>query len=121
MWYILQGQDLKRNQKIMFSFFRTLEEGFDDDSLIFQTELLQCDAPHPPRYPTTDVTKVNCVLTADLRAVDRSLFMKTRMVDGTGYGYDVHFDLALTVETAVMKFSLEIGGREMGSVTASYE
>lgn len=105
----------------MFPFYRTLKEGFENDSLIFEAELLHCDAPFPPRYPKKDVTKVNCVLTADLRTVDRSLFVKTPMADGTGYGYEVYFDLAVTIETAVMRYSLEIGGEEMGSVTALYE
>lgn len=35
--------------------------------------------------------------------------------------YDVSFDLCVTLESAIMKFSMEINGKEMGSVYANYD
>ena len=34
--------------------------------------------------------------------------------------YDVHYDLALKLESALMTFSLEIDGQTMGSAEAQY-
>jgi hypothetical protein len=34
--------------------------------------------------------------------------------------YQVYYDLVITMESALMKFSAEFKGREMGSVQADY-
>lgn len=120
-WFILNGEDLKRDQKVEFSFRRILDEGFDDSALIFKDKLLHCETLDAPRYPKKDITKTNCILTADLRALNRRRFKKIPLMDGTGYGYEVNFDLAVTIEAGMMKFSLEVAGKEKGSVAAVYE
>ena len=120
-WYIVKGDDLKRDQRIKFPFFRTLDEGFGDNSLIFTSELMHSEATVAPKWPKIGVTKRNCTLTADLRSVDRRIFKKVSKLDGTGYGYEVYYDLVVTTAAANMKFSLEVAGKEMGSVTAVYE
>lgn len=106
---------------MVFPFYRTLEEGFVDHSLIFRDELLHCDISVAPKWPTVGVTKRNCSLTADLRSADRRLFKKVPKWDGTGYGYQVHYNLVVTTKAANMKFSLEVAGKEIGSVAAAYE
>lgn len=120
-WYILKGEDLKRDQRIVFPFYRTLDEGFGDNALTFNDELLHCDIAAAPKWPTIGITKRNCIVTSDLRSVDRRLFKKVPTYDRTGYCYEVYYDLVVTTEAANMKFSLEVNGREMGSVAAAYE
>lgn len=119
-WYIYQGEDLERDQKIIFPFYRSLEDGFTNDRLIFKDELVQCETMQPAAYPREGVTKPNCTLTADLRTVDRSHFKARTGPNGKLY-HDVFYDLAITIQSATMKFGLEIGGVEIGSVAARYE
>ena len=119
-WYINQGDDLLREQTIRFPFFRTLSENYTDDQLIFKDELTQSDAKIAPIHASPTTTKLNCILTADLRSVDRAEFKKRKGVDGLMY-YDVHYDLAITIQPATMKFTLEIKGKEMGTIQANYD
>lgn len=71
-------------------------------------------------YPSANATKINCKLIADLREVDRSQFTKCTGVDGLTY-YDIHYNLVITMLPAMMKFSCEVRGKEVGSVSASYD
>ncbi|TVY38304.1 Heat shock 70 kDa protein 12B [Lachnellula occidentalis] len=118
-WYIHRGDDLMREHSITFPFFRTLAEGFTNDKLIFRDELIQSERKIAPRHPSPLANKVNCVLTADLSEVDRSHFKKVVGIDGRNY-VQVFYDLVVTMKPAVMKFSLEIKGKEMGSVSAKF-
>lgn len=120
-WYIFQGEDLRRDQRIVFSFSRTLDEGFDDNWLIFEDKLLHCETPIALKWPKDGITEHNCTLISDLRSVDRQLFKKVSLWDGTGYGYKISYDLVVKTSAANMKFSLELDGKEMGSVDAVYE
>ena len=120
-WYIYQGDDLQRDQKITLPFYRSVDEDNLEQSLIFTDELMQCETLQPVKYPKAGVTKVNCSLTANLTGVDRSFFKRKMKASGLGYYYEVHYNLAVTTQAAVMKFSLEINGKEMGSVEASYK
>ncbi|RDL33958.1 uncharacterized protein BP5553_08326 [Venustampulla echinocandica] len=116
-WYIYKGEDLKRENKINFPFYRTLDENFDADDLIFKDALVQSEQKVPPTHPGT-TTQTNCVLTADLRSADRSKFKKRIGRDGAPY-VDVHYNLVVTTG-ATLKFSLELHGTEIGSVDANY-
>jgi len=118
-WYILKGEDLKREQKINFPFYRTLPETYTPDQLIFQDELIQSENKLAPTHPSRSATKINCVLTADLTKVDRSQFKRRVGHDGGVY-YDIFYELAVTMQPANMKFALEMNGKEMGSVDANY-
>jgi hypothetical protein len=119
-WYINIGDDLKRGKRIKFPFFRSLEEDFEENELIFSSNLIQCETKSPPIHPLYGTTKTNCVVTADLREVDRSQFRRRIGADGNIY-FDVYFDLVITIQPAVMRFSLEIKGKEMGMVNAKYD
>jgi hypothetical protein len=119
-WYINRGDDIKKDQTIKLPFLRTLSDNYNEQNLVFTDELLQSEMNTAPPYPVDRITKVNCTLTADLRTVDRSLFKKRTGADGLTY-YDVHYDLVITMQPAIMKFSLEFRGKEMGSVVASYD
>ncbi|KAI1143759.1 actin-like ATPase domain-containing protein [Hypoxylon sp. FL0543] len=119
-WYIYAGEELKRDQRIKFPFVRHIPvDSYDDDDFEFSDDLLSSDNTAAPPYPGRD-TRVNCTLTTDLSRVDKSLFKTRRGADGITY-YQVQFDLVISTTTANMKFSFEIGGKEMGSVEATYE
>ncbi|KAH8654245.1 hypothetical protein BGZ61DRAFT_500616 [Ilyonectria robusta] len=117
-WYIYIGEDLKRDQMMKFSFYRTLNADYNNDDLIFTDKLITCVSPIPPNHPTQD-TKENCTLQADLRDVDRALFKQKTGIGGLTY-YEVHYDLAVSTQAANMKFWLEFQGKEAGSVNADY-
>ena len=119
-WYIYAGEDLQRDQKIPFPFFRTFDEAYLRDELITSATLIQCEAMNPPKYPKDGVTTVNCVLTADLTSVDSSFFKRKTSWDRKSY-YEIHYNLVVTLQAAQMRFSLEIDGVEMGSVSAKYD
>ncbi|KAF7864103.1 hypothetical protein EAF04_007068 [Stromatinia cepivora] len=116
-WYIRRGDTLGRSQKIRFPFYRTLQD-LSDKSLHFHESLKQCELIEAPDRPDSTV-EVNCQLEVDLRTVDRKTFKaKTGM-----YGdrcWDIHYDLVVTSMPAIMKFSLEHKGKELGSVEAKY-
>lgn len=75
-----------------------------------------CEDPYRCRII---IQKPNWLLTSGLRDVDRTRFRKYVGVDTMTY-FKVHNDLVVTMQAAVMKFSLEIGGKEMESVQAKY-
>jgi hypothetical protein len=52
--------------------------------------------------------------------MDRSLLREVVGVDGKNY-VDVNYSLVVTLSSAIMKFSLEVKGKEIGSVTAEYK
>ncbi|TGO59388.1 hypothetical protein BCON_0045g00300 [Botryotinia convoluta] len=118
-WYIHRGEDLRRDQKLHFSFYQTIEGAITNSALVFREHLLQCESTAAPVHPGITV-KQNCVLKADLSGVDRSTFKQKTSVLGTPC-WDVHYDLVVAVSSAVMKFSLEVKGKEMGSVEAKYD
>lgn len=109
-----------RNQKVRFKFYRALPPNFQGSELIFTIPLLHSNNKSPPVYPSSAATELNCNLVTDLRGVNRNRFPKRVGADGLLYTY-VNFDVAITMVSAVMKFSLELDGREMGAVQANYD
>ncbi|KAI1374961.1 actin-like ATPase domain-containing protein [Hypoxylon crocopeplum] len=119
-WYIYKEDDLKRDRTIKFPFNRYLDvDTYIDRHIKFYDDLLSSDNMLPPTHPGYG-TKVNCTLKTNLAGVDKSLFGIRRGLDGNTY-YRVDYDLVISTTAANMKFSLEIGGKEMGSVEAQYE
>jgi hypothetical protein len=119
-WYIYQGEDLKREQVMRFPFYRTLNDGYKPEELIFKDKLIQSELKVAPTHPSASATRTNCELTADLRTVDKSEIKKRLGQDGKTY-HDVFYDLAVTIKPAIMKFALEIKGKEIGSIEANYD
>lgn len=117
-WYIQRGEDLQRPQKIHFSFYRILSSLSDED-LVFQENLHHCELVTAPVRPDSTVA-VNCSLQVDLRSVDRATIRERIDLLGAKR-WDVHFDLVVTINSAIMMFSLEYNGEEMGSVEAKYD
>lgn len=119
-WYIEKGEDLQREQKIVFPFFRRLPHDFQDSDLVFTDTLYSDLSARANKYPKDNIVKANCTLSADLRTIDRSLLKRKVCADGNTY-VDVNYDLVVSLKSALMKFSLEIKGKEFGSVAAKYE
>ncbi|EPE33223.1 Actin-like ATPase [Glarea lozoyensis ATCC 20868] len=119
-WHIKRGDELVKGKPIAFPFYRVLPGNFEKKDLIFNTTLQQSDEVAPPKYPAKRIVKPCCSMAADLRSVSRDMFKLRKGADGKKY-YTLSYDLVVRSEGAVMKFSLEIGGKEMGSVTAKYE
>lgn len=117
-WYIKKGENLRRDQPIKFPFYRTLRSDFQPQDLIFQDDLLYSEAPRAPNYPGRSV-KTCCTLRADLRDVDYGHLVPKVGDDGNNY-FKVSYNLVVSTAKANLRFSLEIGGQEMGSVEASF-
>lgn len=52
--------------------------------------------------------------------VPKKHFTKHKGHDGNKY-VRIHYDIVINIQSAIMKFSLEIDGKEMGSVDVNYE
>ncbi|KAH7175320.1 hypothetical protein EDB81DRAFT_769600 [Dactylonectria macrodidyma] len=119
-WYIKLGDDLLRDQKIKFPFVQSVDENASSSALTFRNSLYESKDKTAPLHPQKDGQfGVNCCVTSDLSGIPKSKF-ETR-IDPKGLPYwDIGFDLVITLESAVMKFSLEIDGESFGSVNAKY-
>ncbi|KAH7139869.1 Hsp70 family protein-like protein [Dactylonectria estremocensis] len=110
-WYIYKDEDLRRDQTIKFPFFRTIEQAYNPQDLIFCDTLWECgDRVAPDHRCKGEKIKSNCVVTSDLREIDASNF--TRKM--------VHYDLVISVASANLNFSLEVKGKAMGSMQVQY-
>ncbi|KAI1428888.1 actin-like ATPase domain-containing protein [Xylaria sp. FL1777] len=118
-WYIEIGEDLKREQTIKFPFERHLIVPYSPSQLIFFDDLITSETKLPPQHPGLD-TKVNCTLKSDLSRVDKDLFREYKGVDGKNY-VEINYDLVISTAAANMKFSLELDGKNVGSMDARYE
>lgn len=109
-WFINIGDDILRDQKIKFPFFRSIDDNYSPRDLIFKDTLFECAdsyvpllipiqrsavvVPHriadtalhnrhaPTHFSKGDKISTNCLLTADLRSVPNSEFV--RKVDKNG-------------------------------------
>lgn len=111
---------MRRDQVVRYSFYRLKEKPADRSWLLFEDELMTDESVFASPYPVEGVTKTNCILTADLREVDESQLKSIKGRDGKSY-VEIHYDLVVSVKSAIMKFSLEVNGKEMGCVDAKYE
>jgi len=119
-WFIYQGEDLQRDQTIVHSFYKRIPQNHNESDLIVTRELVQCETTKPAPYPKAGLTKVNCSMKSDMRNIPKSHFKEKTGINGETY-YDIKYNLVITMKTAEMKFSLEIGGQELGSVQAKYD
>lgn len=119
-WYIYKGEDLKRDQVIKFPFCRTFNRQYNQTDLVYFEELSFSEVDAAPTYPGSTV-HTSCRVRVDLSGFNKiALDLKPRDgVDGRPY-YDLNFHLVLSTAEANLKFSLEIKGREMSSVVATY-
>ncbi|KAK4182907.1 hypothetical protein QBC35DRAFT_419950 [Podospora australis] len=118
-WYIKIGDDIQRDQRIKFPFYRSIDVNHHPDDLIFQSILYECVEKHAPLHEFGQPVHQNCTLVSDLRNIPRNLFNMKRGVDGELY-YDVNFDLVITLKSALMEFSLEFDGKPFGTVSPKF-
>ncbi|KAF2712359.1 hypothetical protein K504DRAFT_474745 [Pleomassaria siparia CBS 279.74] len=119
-WYININDDLMRDQELKFPFYRSLNADYTDEDLVFVDELYQSKDKTAPRNRSNgDSIKQNCVVKADFRAVDPSHFQSKIDKDGKSY-FDVHYELVVKLESALMTFSCQVDGKTLGVVEASY-
>lgn len=134
----LQDDDLVRERRVEFAFFRQLPKDYKPTDLIFVDELLECAQIDAPKYPITGklftplplsyelalssigVTKANVKLTADLRKVPKDAFEHKVASNGTPYVV-IWYKLVISTKTASMVFSMEVKGKEYSSVEAKYD
>jgi hypothetical protein len=58
-------------------------------------------------------------MVTDFSKVSKSKFKARTGKNGRQY-YRIGYDLVITLKTAVMKFTAEINGKQMGSIEAKY-
>ncbi|KAG6088700.1 hypothetical protein E4U15_005345 [Claviceps sp. LM218 group G6] len=119
-WFIVTGDDILRDQRFQI----VLEFDFDDindsSALTPTSSLWQCEdriaPPHPSKAKKLDR---NCNVTADLTGVPKHKFHPQRDTRGKLY-YTLDITLVVTLKSAVMTFSMEVDGEEMGSAEVDY-
>ncbi|EHL02286.1 putative Heat shock 70 kDa protein 12A [Glarea lozoyensis 74030] len=84
-WYLNYDDDLVREKRIEFAFYRSLPKDYQPEDLIFDDQLLECAQIDAPKYPTAGVTKVNVKLRSDLRKVPKEAFEHKVTSGGTAY------------------------------------
>lgn len=119
-WHVLEGQELRRDEKISIGACKRYRVPYNQYALLDETRLWTSDSPEAPTHPDPEKTKAHCLLVADLRQVPKMHFKKRRGVDGHMWD-ELTFDLTLTAVSAGFKFALEVDGQEMGSVEAKWE
>jgi len=118
-WYIKKGDDLLRSRKITFPFYQKFKPNPSKSELLVESELLECSIDREPVHPKDGVTSRNCNLKADLSSVPKEVF-KRKKLGATGEYWELHYNLLVSVESGPMIFSLEIGGKQYGQVSADY-
>lgn len=119
-WYLNYDDDLVRERRVEFAFYRSLPVDYQPTDLIFIDELLECAQIDAPKYPIAGTTKVNVKLTADLRNVPKDAFQHKVSAAGTPYVV-IWYKLVINTQTASMRFSIEVKGKEYSSVEAKYD
>ncbi|KAH0566440.1 hypothetical protein GP486_000152 [Trichoglossum hirsutum] len=117
-WFIIRGDDILRDKRIEFPFYRRLAVDYKPEDLIFVDELLESDVREPFKYPSDGVTILNCKLTADLRKVPRTEFREKVSVDGTPY-ISINYKL-FVVTGASLIFGMTVNGKDIGSVNVDF-
>ena len=119
-WYINRGDDLQREQRIEFPFYRSIAADYSPDQLVFEDDLIECSLDKPVDYPKAGVTKPNCTVTTDLSDIDPEMLTVKKGQDGEEY-VDIRYKLIVETKDALMRFSVDFMGQEMGSVEAKYD
>ncbi|KAG6261192.1 hypothetical protein E4U49_004158 [Claviceps purpurea] len=119
-WFIQTGDNILFDQR----FDIPLESYFDDihspGDLVRTYSLWQCEDKLAPFHPSKAKKLLrNCTVTADLRHVAKRKFIPSTDIKGKLF-YKLCFSLIMTYKSAVMTFSIEVDGEEMGSTEVDY-
>lgn len=119
-WYISMGDELSRSRKISFPFQRSFSSLLIPAELSYTADLKECGLEIQPVHPRERTVTKNCTLKADLNGVPRHLFKKkTRSLDGMPC-LELRYNLLISIQSGPMVFSIEVDGKEYGSVEAIY-
>ncbi|KAI0965133.1 Hsp70 family protein-like protein [Xylaria arbuscula] len=119
-WYINKEDELNRGEKYRYEFSRNFSLNPEPEELEVTDNLEECTSVRAPVHPndTIDIKK-NCTLTVDLAKVPKSFF-KVREADGKQHSR-IRYSLILeNLPSGLMKFALEVGGKEYAAVEAKY-
>ncbi|KAG6088705.1 hypothetical protein E4U15_005350 [Claviceps sp. LM218 group G6] len=119
-WFIKTGDNILCDQR----FDIPLISNFDDihclGDLTRTYILWQCEDKFAPFHPSkAKKLRRNCTVTVDLRHVAKGKFIPKIDTKGKLY-YDLYVNLIMTYKSAVMTFSIEVDGEEMGSTEVDY-
>ncbi|KAK7917234.1 hypothetical protein PG985_010842 [Apiospora marii] len=118
IWHITKGQELKEGEKIKIRFSADFAHPYDKAQLKAVQTLYFSKAPVPPTYPDAK-TITCCRVEASLYDARSTMKFIPAGADGKPY-YEISYDVVVTAN-ANMHFSLEVKGKEYGSVDVSYE
>ncbi|KAG6321238.1 hypothetical protein E4U44_005360 [Claviceps purpurea] len=122
-WFIETGETILRDQRFEMMLEFHFENIYNTVDFIRSYDLWQCEdkyAPDAPIHPgKATKLKRNCSVTADLRSVPKDKFARKSDKTGKSY-YALNINLVMTFKSAVMTFSMEVDGEEMGSTEVDY-
>ncbi|KAK8877381.1 Hsp70 family heat shock protein [Apiospora arundinis] len=116
-WHITKGQELT-NEKIKISVFAKVNHPYDFSDLSREHHLWFSKMPSPQVYPDDKVVKC-CRLKSLLWPARHTMKKIPFGANGKPY-WTIDYDLVVSAK-ANLEFSVEIKGKEYGSVEASYE
>ncbi|OAA40481.1 Hsp70 family chaperone [Beauveria brongniartii RCEF 3172] len=117
-WHINIGDNIKRDDKIRLQFQRQLPENFTAGDAVFIEILYDCvDKVAPVHKSKSQTIKENSLVSE--RA--GSLSETDAYQDSGEIYWEVNYDLVIRFDSAVMTFSMELGGKTLGSVKARFE
>ncbi|KAG6050527.1 hypothetical protein E4U33_000702 [Claviceps sp. LM78 group G4] len=136
-WFIKTGDDVLRDQRFDIPLISHFNDIHSLSELIRTYDLWQCEDKYAPIYVEykalaevisrlapfhpSKATKLlrNCTVTVDLRHVAKGKFIPLYDTKGKLY-YDLRINLVMTYKSAVMTFSMEVDGEEIGSTEVDY-
>ncbi|KAI0539552.1 Hsp70 family protein-like protein [Xylaria digitata] len=118
-WYIEKEDELKRGHKNSYQFSRNIGgHNPSPNELEFEENLYECTSVSAPVHPD-DSIKMNCSLRTDLTKVPKSCF-KQKYLDGKPYSRISYNLLLENLPSGLMKFSIEVEGKEYAAIEATY-
>ncbi|KAG5977071.1 hypothetical protein E4U56_000475 [Claviceps arundinis] len=119
-WFIGTGETILRDQRFEMTLEFHFENIYNSVDFIRKYDLWQCEDKDAPIHPAkAKKLKRNCSVTADLRSVPKDKFIRKSDKTGKPY-YALDINLVMTFKSAVMTYSMEVGGEEMGSTEVDY-
>jgi len=112
VWFIKEGDVILPGMRIEIPCRQKLPSDFGPDSLILKQEIVECTAILDNNWPEKGTMRLNCTLTMDLKTVP---FHELREFKDF-----IEYKLIVKNRSQTLDFSVEINGKEIGSVT-SYE
>ncbi|KAG5977078.1 hypothetical protein E4U56_000482 [Claviceps arundinis] len=119
-WFIETGDTILCDQRFDIPLISDFDDIYCLGDLIRTYTLWQCEDKFAPFHPSkAKKLRRNCTVTVDLRHVAKGKFIPKTDTKGKLY-HDLYINLIMTYKSAVMTFSIEVDGEEMGSTEVDY-